>query len=568
MKRMERPAAMFGSKVLPFDQEGDFFFRRGMNKLDSNKLLDAMAYYRVALSKDPENSEVKLAIAETLTEMNRFEESNRMLFTLFSAEKSRPSECYFGMGCNFVGMQEYERAKDSFIHYLELDPEGEFMCEAYDMLDVLEDGTQEEINEARLQHTAREGKELLERDDYVGAIKVFNALLKEAPDLSYARNNLALAYFCNRDFKSATEQVQLILADEQDNIQAHCNLAIFLRAVKDKEGVERETEFLCRAKTDDTDDLNRMSITLMELGRFREAYPLIKRLFMQMPYDTGITHRLAVCAYENGDYYKAMDCYDRLIKLDDKDSVARYYCGICRAAAAGAHKRCGFMFNYQVPLEEMLTRVHRLNELIGKPHSELLAMWNDGTELESLMRWGAELTELSVKHAILTMVSSFEDEKAELFLRDFVLQRGQPPEMKREAFGLLKHMDAKEPYLGYINGELVESRVNLIRMLPDTVPDAYQEVIEVCFAAMQGERSEDCLLAAADLWGEYVGNLSGFARLSDQRIMALAAALEYIVCREKDEKLTKASMCKKYGVTLVRFNNALAQLMNSPNKEI
>ncbi|MPN36741.1 hypothetical protein SDC9_184252 [bioreactor metagenome] len=128
-----------GGKILPFEQTGEFFLRRGMFKQDHNNLVDAIAYYRLALRREPENAEYKLALAEVLTQMNRFEESNRVLLTSFSGTGERPSEGFFGMGCNFIGLQEYANARYSFERYAVIDPEGEFVDEALDMLDALED---------------------------------------------------------------------------------------------------------------------------------------------------------------------------------------------------------------------------------------------------------------------------------------------------------------------------------------------------------------------------------------------------------------------------------------------
>ena len=69
-------------KVLPFQQPGEFFYKRGLEKLDKNNLPDAMAYYGKALERDPENEEIRIAMAQALTGMSRFEESNRILFAL------------------------------------------------------------------------------------------------------------------------------------------------------------------------------------------------------------------------------------------------------------------------------------------------------------------------------------------------------------------------------------------------------------------------------------------------------------------------------------------------------
>lgn len=98
---------------------------------------------RRALKCDPENREIRIAMAQVLTEMNRFEESNRILFALTrgGADAEADPECYFGMGCNFVGLYDYGHARDSFERYLELEPDGAFLYDAYDMLDALDDAS-------------------------------------------------------------------------------------------------------------------------------------------------------------------------------------------------------------------------------------------------------------------------------------------------------------------------------------------------------------------------------------------------------------------------------------------
>ncbi|MEN6472240.1 MAG: tetratricopeptide repeat protein [Clostridiaceae bacterium] len=556
-------------KVLKFERTGEYFFRRGLSKLDNNNLLDALANYRLALEHDPQNAEVRLAIAETLTEMGRFEESNRVLMTFFYEDGERPTECYFGMGCNFLGLQEYTRARESFSRYVELEPDGEFSYEAYDMLDAIEEGEASGLISEGLaaRKAALAGKELIERGDFKRAISVLKRIVEKEPELSLARNNLGLAYFCDRDYKRATAEVGEILKNDPGDIQAHCNLAVFLRAAKDEAGVQRELEFLKNAKSEDADELNRLSATLMEFNEFEAAYPLLKQLFRLMPYDAGVVHRLSACAFHLGDFRRAVSGYDRLLKIDAQDSVARYYRGVCRAALSEAPKRASFLLQYQVPPEEMLLRIHKLNEYVGNPRAELQKLWQTDGELPSLIRWGTELPERSVKQAMLSLVASFGDKRAELFLRDFVLQSGQPGELKRDAFGFLKQLGAKEPYLGYIDGELVQSRVFIANIPPEKVPGRYREVMEVCFTGMQSDRKEETVFAAAGLWSRFLEGLPGFPEFSVPQVYAMAAALEYAACRETGEIATKAELCHKYEVSLFRFNNALAKLKTTKKVE-
>ncbi|OQB24113.1 MAG: cellulose synthase subunit BcsC [Firmicutes bacterium ADurb.Bin182] len=557
-------------KIIPFQQTGEFFLKRGTTNLDKNKLIDAMVNYRQALSLDPDNVECKLAIAEVLTEMNRYEESNRVLFTLFDSDKPRHSECYFGMGCNFVGMQDFEHARDSFERYAHLEPDGEFTSDVYDMLEILQD--EELFNEmfpeedriaADAMALASEGKELLERDDFKGAIASLERVVSEYPGIHFVRNNLALAYFCVKDYEKAMQQVSIILAEDPANIQAHCNLAMFCNAMKDKEAVKRELSFILDQKTEDPDDLNRMSITLMELGEFKTAKSLLMKLFSMLPYDCGITHRLAMCCYELGEYKRATVYYDRLLKMDSLDSVARFYRGVCRAAAEGAPKRQGLLYNYQVPFEELLSRMHRINDCAHKPRAELLMLWQHDEEFRSLIRWGLNLPDINIKRAVLALTASFGDFEAEQVLRDFALQRAQPDELKREVFGMLKHMNAKEPYFGYLNGELVQSKVSLIHGLPEDLPKSYRDVLEICFRNMVGTNEEKCLHSAASIWEKFLKSMKDYPPLSGQQENAFAAALEYLALRECKKKAVKSIICAEYGVSLARFNSAMGKLLHA-----
>ena len=550
-------------KVLSFEQDGGFYFRRGLSKLDKNNLLGAMADYRVALSKDPQNEDVILGIAEVLTAMERFEESNRMLMSRFSDEQTCPTECYFGMGCNFAALREFEQARINFERYVEEEPGGEFVYDAYDMLDALdedEDYFAEEEKRSALYGESQLGHDLMEKEDFEGAVEAFRKVVEKDPGDDSARNSLALAYYCAKNYDGATEQVGIVLKHAPEDLQAHCNLAVFMSGAKDEEGMRQEIEFLKAAKPEDLEDLNRVAVTLLELKEYESALKLIKKLVQKLPYDCGVVHRLAACAYSLGDYELAIRCYDKLLSINDNDSIAKYYRSVCVAAEKGEKPIAEIMLSYQVPLDETFARINALNGYIAMPPEELKAKWYPGGELESLVRWGLTLPGPGVKRAILRFIASFRDALAEIVLRDFVLQRAQSIEVKKDAFGLLKYMGAPEPYLSYVEGELMESRVSLVAEMPEEVPAAYAKVLERCMGSMRNVRPDVCLQAAAEIWGTFTANLDGFPPLSTQQSIALSAALEYLACHNNDIAATKTEICGKYAISLLRLNGAMSKL--------
>jgi len=56
-------------------------------------------------------------------------------------------------------------------------------------------------------------------------------------------------------------------------------------------------------------------------------------------------------------------------------------------------------------------------------------------------------------------------------------------------------------------------------------------------------------------------------RISREQVFAMAAALEYLACLRSGEEIGKSELCDKYGVTLLRFNNALSRIAGVKTEE-
>jgi len=554
-------------KVLSFRQDGEFYFRSGLAKMEKNDFIGAMASYRMALELEPQNIDAALGLAEALTAMNRPEESNRFMLVHFRDRDTCPAEAYFGMGCNFMALREYEQAIMSFDRYLELEPEGRFAYEAYDMAEALseeaEQGGLEATDKEKLRLEAEMGRKLMEQEDFEGAIKVLEEVVEKDPRLNYARNNLSLACYCVRDYDRATEQVGIVLRNDPHNLQAHCNLAVFMKGAKDEEGLKRQIAYLKGATASTEDDLNHLGVTLMELREFAAARNIFRQLAQKRPYEAGVLHRYALCGYFTGDFKLALHCYDKLLQINKNDSIARYYRTVCQNALKGEPKKLHPMLNYQVPIDEMVSRIATLSDYVHSPREELKKGWFPGSDVQTLVKWGLTLSDPTVKRAMLRLIASFGDRDAETMLRDFALQREQSVELKREAFALLKGIGAEEPYLSYVNGELVESRVNLVPATPKGMPECYSEALQQCLTVMQGERTNESIAAAIGLWSGYISRMKGFRPLNPQQTTALAGALEYAACKEAGESITKRDICNKYGITAARLNGALTRLKES-----
>lgn len=554
-------------RVIPFERDGEFFLRLGSQRLERNNLVEAIGNYHRAYMREPDNIEIQLAIAEVLTEMHRYEQSNKLLFPMLSIKDS-PAECFFGIACNFLGMQEFSHAQDSLESYLALDPEGEFVGDALDMLDVIEDGETlysmpgvQQPEERDAMNACVRGRRLLEYGRTEEAIALLHEASEKWPEIPFVRNNLALAHFCNKDYEQAMHSVRAVLEEAPQNVQAHCNLLLFLHAARDEEGTAKELLFLQGVNTQDPQDWNRMAVVYLEVGNIKDALSMLKKLLMVFPYDEGTLHRLAICRFKMGNYVMARECYDKLLKIDPLDTVASYYRRICHKAVENQPEKIDWMYHYEVPHMEVLRRIRRINDLSRLGREELLRHWQQDEKFRALLNWSLHLPDEAAKRALLSMIASFGDAEAERMLRHFQLDQMQPESVKQDVFAMLKHMGAKEPYIAYLGGHLVQSRVSVRSVSRGGLSNAYQRVLEVCMHTMKEHRKSETIMEAVDIFQNYINKASDLPQLRPQQEYAMAAALEYIACRNKEEEVTKTQIAAVYGVTLLRMKNAIHKIM-------
>ncbi|MCK5128770.1 MAG: hypothetical protein KAQ68_02870, partial [Clostridiales bacterium] len=123
---------------LPFDQPSDFFYRRALKSLDKYEYEKAVYNIKKALRKDEKNLTYNLELAGMLSEIEHFDASNDLLFNILQDSREEISECYFGIGCNFFGLNDYQKASASLLKYIKLSPDGEFVEDAEIMLEGID----------------------------------------------------------------------------------------------------------------------------------------------------------------------------------------------------------------------------------------------------------------------------------------------------------------------------------------------------------------------------------------------------------------------------------------------
>ena len=555
-------------KVIPFSQGATFYMKRGAKELEKNDLIAAIGKYREAYERAPNDAEIAIALAEILSQMQRFEDSNRILFRVLADMEDAPPECHFGLACNYFGMQDYDRAADSLEDYLELEPDGEFAADAEDFLDLIDDDDamfettglrgDDDYEDNAVNHFARS---LLASGEPSYAVEELEHRLSQTPDSLKIREQLAIAYFVANRRDEAKKLANELLAEDGTNVLANSTLA--LAEIEDGNRVSAlaRLDEIANIRSLAPEELHSIAVLQLDLERFEDAEKTLTQMMHLMPYDENVLHKLAYAKYMQGDAEAAKALYQKLLRIDPHDTVAKYYLNQSKHVdAAGKRANAKWIIPYQVPFSEAFRRLNHLNRMLALPHDELNQAWTSDVSFRDMLVWAISLSDLRVKRSMLSLVFTFADENAQHILRDFLLRTDQPDELKRAVFGMLKHLGAKEPYMAYLNGRWIKGRVSLLE-LDYKLPASYEGVVQIMMQYMLGNCREECTSEAAHIFQRYIDSLNKkFPRISAAQEISFAAALEYLGRLSSGETVTQEEIGEVYRVTKSRLRNAIVKL--------
>ncbi len=525
------------AKVLKFERNAEFHYMKSQKQADDGKYIDSLVSLRSALKLEPDNREYALALAELYTEMDYFEESNDLYFSLLKDRAADYGEILFGMGCNFFGLRDVEKAKECFENYLSVYPGGEYVEDIRDFNEALAYdimSAPERFPEAAYEK-ADGGKRLLDAGRYREAIEVLTGILKEYGDIQFVKNNLALAYFCVSDYERAKSLAREVLKEDGDNVHANCNLALMALSEGNEEELSEYEEALLRLTGVDADENIKLGLTCCELGLTERAYSLFQEALTEIPYDSQTLFFSAAAAANLGRPQEALKIFLNMLKLRPEDSVALYYKNYVQKAIE-KKENVRIDYSYQVPVEEVKKRMTYLTRTLQKtPRSELPALFKD-ERFRSTLLWGIETGSEGVKHTLLNILGEIGGEEAEQYLKSYLLKRDEPDEVKETVFLALRKTSAEPPYIAYIKGKISEVNIGMVDTSAGELTGSHHKVVDMMIA-MAGKGGGDLkrLLPRA-LEGLVAFVQSQEKPKSMRNVYAWAAAFLYAAANEKEKE--------------------------------
>ena len=451
------------SNIIGFDQPAEFYYNSALKYIDEHNYIDALPYLRKAMEKDPDNVDYNFDYAEILSEMGKYEESNAVFFELIE-KGDEPPVCYYGMGCNFIGIGDFERAKDCFEEYINADEDGFFYDDAVEFIKYIEgfeddfDPGLVDLGESDDLKHAGEGSISLSQGNFQQAIEELSKVKEE--DFTFAKNNLSLALYLEGREDDAIEVAEELLKREPENIHAICNMIVFCAGKGEHARTLELIDRLDAVNVEDPDDMFKMGVTFSDIEIHDKAFRWFKEYLKYNPYDGDTIFMTGIAASNSGNLSDAIDYFSTCLKIDPHNSVAKYYIGAINEAIDSGEEPPAFEYALKVPDEEAERRLGYINDCFGKTREDVVRLWKEDESFEEYLVWGLENCDDEYRLAVATVLADFGDKKAEKVLRKFILNPYYSDDVKNQIFILLKKMGAPEPYRAYMDGNIVDIAVS------------------------------------------------------------------------------------------------------------
>lgn len=264
--------------IIPFHIDSEHFFKKGLRAYRNQEFDRAIYLLKRAHELEPEEPFILCQLAAVLADTGQYQASNEYLQIVIKELDPEMVECYYFMSSNYAHLGLFQEAKKHALKYVELAPDGDFIEDTEDLLDVLSieaDGDEDEDDVIFLQDHARQ---LMEAGEFQDAILVFNELLEGHPQFWSAHNNLALAHFYIGEVEKALILLDDVLEKNPGNLHALCNKLVIYYYLREDEKVEQLVNQLKNVHPILIEHRFKLGATFGMVGKFDLAFPWLLSL--------------------------------------------------------------------------------------------------------------------------------------------------------------------------------------------------------------------------------------------------------------------------------------------------
>ncbi|MCA0986806.1 tetratricopeptide repeat protein [Guptibacillus algicola] len=327
MRKELHASSEIKGRLIPFVQNGDYFFKKAMRAYQQRNLDKARQHLERAVKLEPEEVDYICQLAAVLAEIGEYEASNNWLTFVLDDLDPDLYECYFFLANNYAHMGLFQQAEKHANTYLANEPDGEFLEDAEELVELIsfeqEETVPGEFGEESLIQEHEEARGAIESGRFTEAIELLENMTSVYTEFWPAYNNLALAYFYNEQYDDAIQVLDLVLTKNEGNLNAVCNLALFYDFLGQHVKRDVMVERLKNVYPIHVDHRYKLGSTLGFLDEHKLAYYWLRKVEVtRAEWNVPFYHWLAVSAFHLEQPEAAKRYWEKIKQLDATSEIS------------------------------------------------------------------------------------------------------------------------------------------------------------------------------------------------------------------------------------------------------
>lgn len=404
-------------KVVSFKRTPAYVHHRAMMNRRDNNIVDALELMRRAVEESPQNREYRLDLAELYCEMGCHEQSSRLLLDML-AEGDGPSECYYGLALNQLGMNDVAGARKSLRLYRRRDPDGAQVEEVkqlaaeLDFYSEMGHTVSRKLNRAA--RVASRACDAMKADQPEKACRLFEQSLALASEQYEMRALYAMALLIRGESDRARAEAERAAGGYPPSVRALCVCAQVYAMMGDITTARTLVDRAAQEKPEGQ-DLRLMVYAMGELRMDDRVAEYARLALQETPFDRDLLHMRAVALMRGGAPEKRVARFwARILRIDPDDSVAQYYQS---AAVRGELRKQSPDYGYQVPPKEFGRRLKALVGHLSEGYEHVAEQWNSDPSFRQLVRWAVSAEDARLSRAAMTALTTIDSDESRSLLR-------------------------------------------------------------------------------------------------------------------------------------------------------
>ncbi|WP_350342575.1 tetratricopeptide repeat protein [Proteinivorax tanatarense] len=483
------------TNVIPFSRGADFYYARANNSYLKNNMEEAITYLKRAIQVEPDNLINQFNLASMFSEVEKFEESNKLLKSIVKKDKENSMpECWYYLAYNYGQTDNYIKVKECLDKYLQLSPKGEYASQAEEILSNIknfqyefEAKDQQELQ--KIEKVCSDGINLVEQGNFDEAIKMFNKAVDINKNFIAPRNNIALCYFYKGNIQEAINTCKEALKIDAENIYSLSNLLIFYYKLGNEVAFKNTLNSLTSLEPMHIDEEIKLGMTYGTVGKHSWAYAMFNSIVEEEPRNFQIVYFSAVAAFNMRKFKLAQKHLNRLKEIEPQNPYTELYEGYIKDIVEGKSLFKPISYEIKLPYNSVLEIIKKL----GKSDEGQLKKTIDDTKLIEDIKWALKKEETMTK-IIIDLIVSMGNSMLNSILIGFIYDLQIKYEDRNYAFNEMSNQEIS----------FAESSNWAPRLKKQKFTSKQQEVLEEALKYLQGEFDLAQVYAAQSIWLEFV----------------------------------------------------------------